>query len=208
MSSEQRFCTMLYMNTNVQKAVSVLQNGGIVIYPTDTVYGIGCRIDDSDAVKRLYRIRKRIATKPSPVLGADINMLQGFLQPISKEVRTILMQRYWPGGLTIVHQCVSEKIPSMVRGGTETLGDRIPNYTLIQERIALVGAPIIGTSANFSGERTPCSYEELDPMLVSQVDFVVKGACLAQESSTVIDVTTKPWKIVRQGAVQVDITNI
>ena len=191
------------MDKQVQEAVRVFKNGGIVIFPTDTAIGIGCRISNQDAVERLFRIRRRPKTKAVPVLFSSIDMVRKYIKEIPQDVEK-LMKKYWPGALTIILRCNKVTVPSLVRGGGETLGVRIPNNKIIKTIIAKVGAPILGPSANFSGGKTPYSFKELDKKLVNLVDFVVmretSGGGMA---STVIDCTVEPWKIIRQGAVRI-----
>lgn len=191
--------------SDIQKSVSILKQGGIVIFPTDTAFGIGCRIDNEKSVKRLFRIRKRPETKATPVLIADLNMAEDYLQPVDDEVIKKLIEPFWPGALTIVLKSKTENVPQLIRGGTDTLGVRVPDHLTALEIINGVGVPVIGTSANFSGEKTPFSYEDLDPELVKLVDYVVPGKCHKKEASTVIDCTVKPWKILRQGAVTINV---
>lgn len=187
--------------SDIQIAIKILRQGGIVIYPTDTAFGIGCRIDNEDSVERLFKIRKRPETKATPVLIADLKMAENYLQPVDEDVIKKLIEPYWPGALTIVMQSRTENVPQLVRGGTGTLGVRVPDHLTALEIINGVGVPIIGTSANFSGEKTPFAFDELDPELVKLVDHVVSGTCHKKEASTVIDCTAKPWKILRQGAI-------
>lgn len=189
------------MDSDIKRAISVLKDGGIVIFPTDTVYGIGCRIDDDAAIKRLYKIRSRPSTKASPVLASGLSMLQPFIKPVSKNVINTLIKPYWAGALTIVLRCNPNKVNSYVRGGTDTIGVRVPNHLTTLEIINGVGVPIIGTSANFKGGHTPLSMEDLDYDLVKQVDYVVHGKCYKKQASTVVDVTQTPWKVLRQGAI-------
>jgi L-threonylcarbamoyladenylate synthase len=189
------------MQNSVQKAISILKQGGIVIYPTDTAFGIGCRLDDEEAVDRLYEIRKRDKNKASPVLASSLHMLEPFLQTVPQRVIDQLIKSFWPGALTIVLKAKPEKIPANARGGTDTLGVRVPNHLTALEIIAGVGVPILGTSANFPGEKTPFHIRDLDPELVEQVDMVVEGECQLKKASTVIDCTELEWKILRQGAV-------
>ena len=118
---------------------------------------------------------------------------------------TKLINLYWPGALTIVMQSKTENVPQLVRGGTGTLGVRVPEHLTALEIINGIGVPIIGTSANFSGEKTPFALEDLDPELVKLVDFVVPGECHKKVASTVIDSTVKPWKILRHGAIHLQI---
>lgn len=191
------------MQKTVEKTISVLKNGGIVIFPTDTVIGIGCRIDNPNAVKRLFKIRRRPKTKAVPVLFSSVNMVRKYVEEIPQDVEK-LMKKYWPGALTIILRCNKVTVPSLVRGGGETLGVRIPNNKIIQTIIAKVGAPILGPSANFSGGKTPYSFKELDKKLVNLVDFVVCGETSSKKmASTVIDCTIEPWKVIRQGAVSI-----
>lgn len=187
----------------VKQAIEVLRAGGIVIFPTDTAIGIGCRIDNKEAVKRLFKIRKRPETKAVPVLFSNIDMVEKYVKKIPQETRR-LMKKYWPGALTLVLHSNKVEVPSLVRGGGETLGVRIPNSKIIREIISRVGVPILGPSANLSGEKTPFKFEDLDAKLVNMVDYVLRNdESLGNNVSTVIDCTVKPWKIVRQGALKI-----
>lgn len=192
------------MDKQAQEAVSVFKNGGIVIFPTDTAFGIGCRIDNKNAIKRLFQIRKRPLTQPTPVLVSSFDMAQDYLLPIDKDVVDQLISKYWPGALTLILQCIKEKVPELVRGGRNTLGVRIPNHEIILRIISKVGVPVLGPSANFSGEKTAFRFEDLNPELVKQADYVLNGKVgLEKNVSTIIDCTVEPWKIIRQGAIKI-----
>src|SRR5579859_7490585 len=188
---------------DVQKAIKIIKNGGIVVYPTDTVFGIACRIDDEVAIKRLFTIKQRSEKQSVPVLVDSIVMAEKYLLPISRKVKEQLMKPYWPGGLTIVLPCDTRKVPSLIRGGGNTLGVRIPDNKLLQEIIRQVGIPITGTSANFHGQTTPSKKVELNPEFIKLVDFVLPGKCNNNLSSTVIDCSVSPWKILREGVVKI-----
>lgn len=189
---------------DVLKAAEILKNGGIVIYPTDTAFGIGCLIDNDKAVERLFSLRKRPIDKAVPVLASDLHMLEQYLLPVPHQVIETLINPYWPGGLTIVLNCNTEKVPELVRN-QDTLGVRVPNHLTTLELINAVGAPIVGCSANFAGEPTPYRFEDLDPELIKLVDYVIPGETITKEASTVIDVTQDPWKILRKGAVTINL---
>lgn len=191
------------MKNDVGQAVQILNRGGIAIFPTDTAFAIGCRIDDEKALKKLFRIRKRPVSRAVPVLVNGLDMAQQYLKPIPQEVIEKLINRYWPGALTIILPCLTEKVPSLVRGGSENLGVRMPNHPIALEIVEKVGVPILGTSANLHGEKTPYEFKDLDKELVKHVDFVVKGKCNLNQESTVIDCSVKPWKILRQGAIKI-----
>jgi L-threonylcarbamoyladenylate synthase len=193
------------MDSQIQEALKVFNQGGIVIFPTDTAFGIGCRIDNTSAVDRLFELRRRAETKATPVLVSNIAMAQEYVEPIDSEVRTMLLEKYWPGGLTVVMPAIVEKIPQKVRGGGTTLGVRMPNHTMLLEIIEQVGVPILAPSANFAGENTPFFLNDIDKALMKLVDYVVEGDTYRGKSSTVVDCTKKPWKILRQGAVELNI---
>lgn len=190
------------MEKEIEKVVGILKKGGIVIFPTDTAFGIGCRIDDRKAVKRLFKIRKRPETQATPVLVSSIEMAQEYLEPIPKDVIDKLIKPYWPGALTIILRCNKVKVPSLVRGGGSTVGIRIPNHPITLSLVKRVGFPILGPSANFHEEKTPYRFEDLNPELVNLADYVVAGECLLKKQSTVIDCSEKPWRIFRQGAIE------
>jgi L-threonylcarbamoyladenylate synthase len=190
---------------DVQKAIEILKNGGIVIFPTDTAFGIGCRIDDTEAVKRLFTIRKRPETKAVPVLISSLHMAEEYVEEISQEVIEKLINPYWPGAVTVVLKSKTDNVPSQVRGGGETIGLRVPDHLTPLALINGVGVPILGTSANFAGEETPYIFERLNRELVKLVDYVVPGECHSKKASTVIDCTQIPWKVLRQGAVNLEL---
>lgn len=191
------------MQDQIEYAVQIIRDGGVVIFPTDTAFGIGCRIDDKKAVERLFTLRRRPQTQATPVLVADIAMAREYLQSIPEEVEEKLMRKYWPGALTIVLQSRNERVPSLVRGGRDTLGVRMPDHSVALEIIKKVGVPILGPSANFHGEKTPYNFEDLDNELIKLVDYVVPGECTVKQASTVIDCFVKPWKVLREGVVKI-----
>ena len=188
--------------TNLNKAISVLKKGGIVIFPTDTAYGIGCRMDDEKAVKRLFEIRSRPSSQATPVLVSSVKMAcKCFSTPLPDVVRH-LMEKYWPGALTIVYES-NNRIPLPVRGGGRTVGLRMPNHKTILKVIKRLDIPVLGPSANLHGQPTPFRYEDLDPNLVKQADYVISGKCQEGNVSTVVDCTSEPFKIIRQGAIMI-----
>ncbi len=190
------------MDNQIEEAVKILNQGGIVIFPTDTAFGIGCRIDNERAVQRLFKIRKRPQSQAVPVLVSDIEMAKEYLEEIPEDVVQKLIIPYWPGALTIVLKAKKERVSSLVRGGGETVGLRMPNQAVVLEIIKKVGVPILGPSANFHGENTPYEFKDLNKELVPLVDYVVRGECALKSSSTVIDCTKIPWVILRQGAIK------
>jgi L-threonylcarbamoyladenylate synthase len=194
----------MFMDIKFEKAVEVFKNGGVVIFSTDTAIGIGCRIDDEKAVERLFRIRKRPENKPLLVLVSSIKMAQKYLLPIPEKVKNEMIEPYWPGRLTIILECDTKKVPSLVRSRGDALGIRLPDNLRLQELINRVGVPLVAPSANFAGEKTPFKFGDLDSKLVEQVDYVLcDEESLGKKESTIIDCSVEPWKIVRNGAVKI-----
>lgn len=177
---------------------SQLHKGGIIIFPTDTAFGIGCRIDRPTAVDRLFTIRKRPVSQAMPVLVSSMEMALSYLESPSDIVRRF-MKQYWPGGLTVIARCKKNLVYSPIRGGGDTVGLRMPDHPAILKIIEEAGVPILGPSANFHGDPTPYSIGDLNPELVKLVDMVVPGQCKTKQASTVIDCSVTPYKIIRQG---------
>lgn len=187
---------------NVEKAIEILNKGGIIIFPTDTAYGIGCRMDRPEAVDRLFVIRKRPAIQATPVLVSSEEMALACWKDPPEIVRH-LMSEYWPGGLTIIARAKKDEIHSPIRGGGDAIGLRMPDHPLTLEIIRRIGVGLLGPSANFHGEKTPYTETDLDPELVKLVDFVVPGQTKGTLVSTVVDCTVTPPVIRRQGAVKI-----
>ena len=175
----------------IEKAIAILKKGGIVIFPTDTVYGIGCCFDRPKAVDRIYQIKNTPRGQPFPVLVSTTDQLRQYAQ-VTVQAEN-LIKKYWPGALTIILQSKKSK---------GKIGFRMPDSSLVKALIDELGVPIIGTSANFHGHPAPKSYEELDSNFTKLADFVLEGDCQLGEESTVVDATVDPPKVLRQGAVE------
>lgn len=192
------------MKDSVQQAIKILKQGGIVIFPSDTTFVISCRMDNSRAVRKLFKIRKRSKNKAVLVLADSLEMAQEYVWPIDNDVRKNLIEKFWPGPLTIVLRANLKKVDQLVRGEGKTLGIRIPHHKLSLLLVKEVGVPLLGPSANFQGEKTPFRFEELNNDLISLVDFVLPGTTNNyKKPSTIIDCSINPWKILRKGVVEI-----
>lgn len=186
------------------QALEVLENGGVVIFPTDTAFGIGCRVDREVSVERLFKIRERPRNKPVPVLCSDMQMIKKYAAELSEETIK-LMERYWPGALTVVVKAKKGMLLDLVTGGTDTVGLRIPNEKMLHGIIERIGIPLIGTSANFHGQPTPYAFDAVNDGLIKLTDGIIYGETKVKRESTVVDCTGKKWNILRQGAIKLDI---
>lgn len=190
--------------SNLDKAIEVIREGGIVIFPTDTAFGMGCRMDNEKAVAKLFKIKKRPPTQAAPVLFDSLSRVEEYVLPFDSGIKR-LIKKYWPGGLTIILACRESKVPFLVRGGGKTLGVRIPDHNVPMQLIKGADTPILAPSANFHGGNTPYIFGELDKTLIKLVDFVVEGKTWGSLSSTVVDCSRQPWEIIRQGAILLDL---
>jgi L-threonylcarbamoyladenylate synthase len=190
--------------TAPRRALDMLRDGAVVVFPTDTVYGIGCRIDRDEAVRRIFALKGRGAKDPMPVLLADPAQLDTYGREITPAARR-LAQQFWPGALTIVVRR-SDAVPPLVAGGTETVGLRVPNHPLVRALVRELGVPLVGTSANRHGAPAPVTAQQVAFDLGDTVDLILDGGRTpGGRESTVVDATGDSIRVLRQGAVFVSV---
>jgi len=181
----------------IAEALAVLRRGGLIIFPTDTVYGLGCDASNEQALTRLYRAKGRPAHMPLIVLLADVEELGRYAQGVPPCARRAAEQ-FWPGPLTIILPVRPGFSPILTAGGS-TLGLRIPEDATARALAAAVS--LASTSANRSGQPAPGTAEEARMELGEAVDLVLDGGPLAGDPSTVLDCSTSPPLIRRAGPV-------
>lgn len=186
----------------ISKAALSLKNGKVLVYPTDTLYGLGANALDPKAISRVYKIKKQDRSKPISVIARDISMAKK-IACIDSKVEKIL-NNIWPGPITIILR-KKDVIPHILTADGETIGVRIPSFKFVNDLMSSIDFPITATSANISGEKdllTPkdilskFSQTEFSPDI-----FVDAGKIKHPEPSTIIDLTTQTPKIVRIGVV-------
>lgn len=183
----------------VESAAAIVKGGGLIVYPTDTVYGLGADPMNAAAVKRLLAVKRREA-KPIPVL---CDCLESALSLAWLNARSVgLARTHWPGALTIVAPLKGE-LPFPIHQGTGTVGVRVPASKLCVELIRLCGGFLTGTSANVSGKPTCRSAEEAMKELGGEVDLVLDGGRLEGLASTVVRVLGEGIEVLRKGPVGV-----
>jgi L-threonylcarbamoyladenylate synthase len=188
--------------TDKQKCLEIFKTGGIVIFPTDTAYGIGCRMDNEQTIRRLFKIRNRPLDQPMPVLLGSKEMVRRYFVEKIPQKLNIIMNKFWPGGLTIIYYYRSDLVSPLITAGKKNIGLRIPDHTDLRDIINTLGVGILGPSANFHGQKTPYKFNQIDSELIKLVDYVYKGESKSNLASTVLDCTQKKFKIVRHGAVK------
>jgi len=176
--------------------------GGVIAFPTDTVYGLGADAFDSTAVARIYEIKNRPKHRQFPLLIADIKQLTTLANPIP-EIAWFLARRFWPGGLTLVLPKI-DSLPAYLAPGP-TIAVRVPDHPVCLAIIQHLGNPVIGTSANISGQPAALTADEVRQQLGEKIDFVINGGkCPGGKESTVVDVSHESPMILRQGIMPSD----
>jgi L-threonylcarbamoyladenylate synthase len=184
----------------VEDGIFILKRGGIVAFPTDTVYGLGASISLPQAVERVYQIKRRPRSMPLPILLADKSQIGEVVGPVPPIAR-LLADRFLPGALTMVLYKESKAVPDIVTGG-KTVAIRIPAHPVPIALIKGLGAPIVGTSANLSGKPSALTAAEVYAQLGDKVDLIIDGGrCPGGKESTVVDLTGETPLILREGAI-------
>ena len=184
---------------SLAEALAVLKGGGLVAYPSDTVYGLGAAASDERAVARAFAVKGRLSEKALPLLLADVDDMT----PLCAEVPPIaklLTERFWPGPLTVVLRR-SPSFQSPALGGGDSVALRVPDHFFLRQLIRALGEPITGTSANRSGRPSCRTAREVQRQLGNAVDLIIDGgSSRVGQESTVVDITLDHPKIVRGGA--------
>ncbi len=184
----------------ISKLVDILRNGGIVIYPTDTIYGIGCDINNAKAVEKVARI-KGINLKKANLsfICYDLSHISDFTKPLNNHVFK-LMKKHLPGPFTFILPA-NTNVPKLFKNNKKTIGIRVPDNNIIRELVKALGNPILSTSVRDADDIIEYT---TDPELIYEkfgnlVDAVIDGGYGDNEASTIIDCTSDELKITRQG---------
>jgi len=184
--------------SQIDRAIEILKKGGIVAYPTDTVYGLGADAFNIEAIKRIYAVKQRPVTIPLPVLLADSNKLQDIA--VVTDLAWRLIERFWPGGLTLVLP-KTDTVPEAVSPGL-TVAVRVPDLPLTCDLIRQAGGVLAVTSANLSGQPSPITAREVEEQLGSRIGLILDGGpCRGGVPSTILDCIPSPPLLLRHGAI-------
>lgn len=176
----------------ITKAATIVRNGGLVIFPTETVYGIAADFSNRDAMKRLYEVKNRSLDKPFSIMISQPELISNYTHS-SKTLLYKLIDRYWPGPLTIV---VDSKDPE------RSVGIRVPNHEIARRFVAEIQAPVAVPSANIEGKSSPQTLQEALVDLDGKVDLAIDGGRAEfGQGSTVVDITGDNLKVLREGVI-------
>lgn len=159
------------MHTDIKKALEVLKNGGVILYPTDTIWGIGCDATNEEAVERIYKIKQRTDNKAMLVLMENANLLNNYIEEIPEIAMDLIEVSNKP--LTIIYSG-AKKLATNLLGEDNSIGIRISEEEFTQNLIQRFRKPIVSTSANISGTVSPSNFGEISQEIIDAVDYVVE----------------------------------
>jgi tRNA threonylcarbamoyl adenosine modification protein (Sua5/YciO/YrdC/YwlC family) len=181
----------------VNRVVECLKQGGVIAYPTDTIYGLGCDIFNKKGVKKLYQIKQRDPKKPFSFICADLSDAAIYAQVSNFAFK--IMKRYLPGPYTFVLEA-TRIVPDLLTTKQKTVGIRIPANPIALSIVQQLGHPLVTTSVNISGEEPCYDPVEIEAGIGRQIDLVVDGGIVMGEPSTVITLVDDQVAVLRQGS--------
>lgn len=184
----------------LEQIILGLENGAIMGYPTETVYGLGCNALNVSAVKRVYQLKGRDYSYPMIVLVKDMTMVKALTSSIPDDAAKV-MNEFWPGPLTIVFKA-SSMIPNLLTGDKKTIGLRISSDPVCKMLIHKFKKPLISTSANPSGYKPATSVKQLNSYFKSKLDLIIDSGLRNRSAiSTVLDMSGNDPKLLREGEI-------
>jgi L-threonylcarbamoyladenylate synthase len=184
---------------DVKIAANLLRNGEILVFPTETVYGIGVVYDSKEAFTHLVETKKRPPSKPFSLMCSSLEQAFSYVSVGPKAQK--VMMKFLPGELTVlVH--AKKDLPEHVTLGTGIIGIRVPDSPYVKKLISAVGKPCLVTSANISGQPTSTNYQEVLQVFDGVVGGIVEGKCTSLVASTIVDLTSEDEiKLIREGPI-------
>ena len=184
---------------DITKGASIVKNGGVIVFPTDTLYGIGCNPYDEKAVDKIFKIKNRDKINPLPILASSVVDIERIVL-LSRTAKK-LAQIYWPGALTIIVPLIDKKISDNLRAGKMSIGVRVPNNICVLSLLKDCKY-LTGTSANKSGEPGCKSFSEVLSSSLRGFDAVLDGGEVEERvQSTIVDLTGQHPRVIREGAI-------
>lgn len=181
----------------IQRVVECLKQGGVIVYPTDTTYGIGCDIFNKKGVKKIYQIKQRDPRKPFSFICADLSDVANYAQVSNFAFKT--MKRNLPGPYTFVLEA-TRVVPDLLATRQRSVGIRIPANNIAMAIVRELGHPLVTTSANFSGEEPLHDPELIQERMGKMVDLVIDGGVQLGDPSSIISLVNDQVEVLRQGS--------
>jgi tRNA threonylcarbamoyl adenosine modification protein (Sua5/YciO/YrdC/YwlC family) len=181
----------------IDRVVDCLKQGGVIAYPTDTTYGIGCDIFNKKGVKKIYQIKQRDPRKPFSFICADLSDVANYAQVSNFAFK--IMKRNFPGPYTFVLEA-TRVVPDLLTTKQRTVGIRIPDNAIVMGIVRQLGHPLVTTSANMSDEDPFHDPTMIDEAMGKMLDMVIDGGILLGDPSTVISLIDDKIEVLRQGS--------
>lgn len=180
----------------IDKAVEILEDGGIIAYPTDTIYGFGCDMYNKKAIQRIYQIKKRDPQKPFSFICSDLKNISLYAQVTNQAYK--IMKRCLPGPYTFI-LLGTKLVPKIMLTKRKTVGIRVPNNNICLALVKTLGHPIISTSVGLSGGKVFSDPSFIEETFGSQIDVTIDGGILASQPSTIISLIDDNIEVIREG---------
>lgn len=182
---------------NIDRLVEVINDGGLAIVPTDTVYGIIADATNEDAINKVYEAKRRVYSKPLIIMISNREMLFRYVENIS-EFEQKLIERYWPGKLTILFK-KSSKLSGLINNNGDLVGIRYPDNEELIGLMNKLDRPLVSTSANIADEGTITSVDKISDDLLKYIDYVYDGGFKEDAPSTIVKVVDNKIEFLRKG---------
>lgn len=180
----------------IDKAVEILKDGGIIAYPTDTIYGFGCDMYNKKAIQRIYQIKKRDPQKPFSFICSDLKNISLYAQVTNQAYK--IMKRYLPGPYTFI-LLGTKLVPKIMVTKRKTVGIRVPNNNICLALVKTLGNPIISTSVGLSGGEVFSDPSLIEETFGPQIDVTIDGGLLTSQPSTIISLIDDEVEVIREG---------
>lgn len=184
----------------INKAAEIIKNSGIIVFPTWCLYGLAADAFSPEAVKKIFKIKNRMADNPLLILVKNKQQVEELVKKIPESAE-VLMKHFWPGRITLVFEA-EDMIPDILTAGTGKIGIRLPEHPVVQALLKQLQNPITGTSANISNAEGCSDIDEMDFSIIENTELTLDAGILkGGNGSTIVDVTTTPVTIIREGEI-------
>lgn len=183
----------------MKEIVEVIKNGGVVIMPTDTIYGIIADATNEKAIQKVYEMKKRNENKPMLMLVNGIKMLNQYVSSIN-DIENKLIDELWPGALTIIFN--KKNVSDLLTGGLDTVGIRYPDNELLINIMNELNVPLLSTSVNVSGDASATCIDNINESILNNVDYVYDVGECKGEASTIVAVKDSELRVLREGSIK------
>ena len=180
----------------INKVAETLKEGGLVIYPTDTQYGLGCDLNNKKAIEKVYKLKQRSQKSPFSFVCCDLTHIAEYAKVSNFAYRT--MRRMLPGPYTFILDG-TKLVPQLMLTKRHECGIRVPDHPIALELVKALGRPVINTSASLDDQPVPTSAEEFADLFKNQVDVIIDGGPVAGRPSTIISLIDDEPEVIREG---------